>query len=721
MSSLVKPVHSYSRVMPTVVSPGSLQVKRSFRVGIDIGGTFTDIIVTGSEGQTFVRKVSTTPQDYSQGSCAGLERLLADEHIAPDEIDVVVHATTLATNAVLEGKGALTGLITTAGFRDVLEFRRVRVPDLFNLDYVKPKPLVPRQLRLEVTERMGPRGEVRVALDEQSVIDAAQRLRTAGVTAVAISLLHAYVNPAHERRAKELVDRVFEGKAFITCSHEILPEIREYERTSTAVVNAFLGPIMQSYLATMMERLAALGIGKSLHVMTSGGGQMGFEAAMRKPAYLVESGPAAGVIAAARVAQRLQLPNIITLDMGGTTAKTAIVENAEPAKTSEFEIGAGINLSSKLVKGSGYAIKLPFIDVSEIGAGGGSHVWFDKGGVLKVGPQSAGSEPGPVCYGKGGERATLTDSFLTLGYINPDYLVGGAVPLVPQKARDAVAAQIADPLGRPLLEAAHGVLTVAVSNMVRAVKSVSTYRGRDPRDYTLIAFGGNGPLVAAAIARELEMKRVLVPPNSGVLSAHGLLVADHEQEVVKSVAGLVSELSSESIGQAYDELAESLYEALGHEGFGREQIQIHRYADLRYAAQAYELTVPVDPNGAPDLARMAEAFHQEHFRTYAHRAEKEPVAIVSIRAVAKVPTPDAHRVVAPPDASASVGPAVIRQVYFGPQLGTQDTRILRRGELVGRVLDGPLIVEEYDSTCVVPPGARATVDEWNNVVILLES
>ncbi len=707
--------------MSTVVSSGSSLAKRSFRVGIDIGGTFTDIVVSGTDGETFVRKVSTTPNDYSEGSCAGLERLLAEERIEPHEVDVVVHATTLATNAVLEGKGARTGLITTAGFRDVLEFRRVRVPDLFNLDYVKPKPLVPRQLRLEIVERMGPLGEVRVALDEQSVIDAARRLRHAGVTAVAISLLHAYANPAHEKRAKELAESVFEGGVFITCSHEILPEIREYERTSTVVVNAFLGPIMHSYLATMMRRLEAMGIGKSLHVMTSGGGQMGFEAAMRKPAYLVESGPAAGVIAAARVARRLQLPNIITLDMGGTTAKTAIVENAEPAKTSEFEIGAGINLSSKLVKGSGYAIKLPFIDVAEIGAGGGSHVWFDKGGVLKVGPRSAGSVPGPVCYGKGGEQATLTDAFLTLGYINPDYLVGGAVPLVPQQARDAVAAQIAAPLGKPLLEAAHGALTVAVSNMVRAVKSVSTYRGRDPRDYTLIAFGGNGPLVATAIARELEMKRVLVPPHSGVLSANGLLVADHEQEVVRSIAGLISELSEDAIGQAYEALADTLYDALEREGFGRGQIQIHRYADLRYAAQAYELTIPVNRAGAPDLARMAEDFHREHFRTYAHRAENEPVALVSIRAVAKVPTPEAQIRPARPAGLVPDTPHVLRQVYFGPLLGTRGTRIVRRGELAGIVLDGPLIVEEYDSTCVVPPGARATVDEWNNIVILLES
>lgn len=695
---------------------------RSFRVGIDIGGTFTDIVATGSDGAVVVKKVSSTPQDYSMGSCSGLESLLKEQGIQPHEVDVVVHATTMATNAVLEGKGARTGLITTAGFRDVLEFRRVRVPDLYNLDYVKPKPLVPRQLRLEVGERMGPLGEVRVPLDEASVRAAAQRLRRADVESVAICLLHAYANPAHEQRVKEIVREAFASDVFITCSHEILPEIREYERTSTTVVNAYLGPVMSRYLDTLMQRLAAVGIGKSLHVMTSGGGQLSIRAAMSKPAYLVESGPAAGVIAAARIARRLDLPNIITLDMGGTTAKTAIVENAEPTKTSEFEIGAGINLSSKLVKGAGYAIKLPFIDVSEIGAGGGSHIWFDKGGALKVGPHSAGSEPGPVCYDKGGEEATVTDVLLTLGYINPDYLVGGAVKLAPDKARHAVAAQIAQPMNMPLVEAAHGALTVAVANMVRAVKSVSTYRGRDPREYTLIAFGGNGPIVAAAIARELAMTRVLVPPHSGVLSAHGLLVADHEQELVKSFPGRMSELSPAAFQEAYAALVKTAVDALQSEGFARGEIEIHRYADLRYVGQAYELTVPVAGEGTPDLAQVTQAYHDEHLRTYSHMAPGEPVENVNIRVIAKVPTPELQAPASPAANRAGKDAAVApktREVYFGPVLGSRAAAILRRADLAGVSVAGPLIVEEYDSTCVVPPDASATVDRWNNLVILL--
>lgn len=696
----------------------------SFRVGIDIGGTFTDIVATGSDGEVYVRKVSSTPVDYSEGSCVGLASLLEEHRIRPDQVDVVVHATTMATNAVLEGKGARTGLITTAGFRDVLEFRRVRVPDLYNLDYVKPKPLVPRQLRREVHERMGPRGEIWVALDEASARRAACYLRDAGVTAVAVCLLHSYANPVHEKRIREIVLEVFADSVFVTCSHEILPEIREYERTSTTVVNAYLGPVMNRYLQTLMGRLEALGIGRSLHVMTSGGGQMSIRTAMTKPAYLVESGPAAGVIAAARIARRLDLPNIITLDMGGTTAKTAIVENAEPARTSEFEIGAGINLSSKLVNGAGYVIKLPFIDVSEIGAGGGSHIWFDKGGALKVGPQSAGAEPGPVCYGKGGEQVTVTDALLALGYINPDYLVGGAIRLAPDEARRAVAVQIAQRLGKPLAEAAHGALTIAVANMVRAVKSVSTYRGRDPREYTLIAFGGNGPIVATAIARELAMTRVLVPPNSGVLSAHGLLVADHEQVLVKSFPGRLSELGAEGFQQAFDVLIKAAVDALQSEGFARGQIEIHRHADLRYVGQAFELTVPVAGDAIPDLALLTQAFHDEHLRTYSHMAPGEPVEAVNIRVVAKVPTraPQVRkadsRVIATGGATAAPR---TREVYFGPSPGWRTTPVLRRADLIGASVAGPLVVEEYDSTCVVPPDAKAKVDQWNNLVIVLES
>jgi N-methylhydantoinase A len=695
---------------------------RGLRVGIDIGGTFTDIVAIGDDGRVLVKKASSTPRDYSEGCATGLAELLNENGVDPGEVMTVVHATTMATNAVLEGKGARTGLITTAGFRDVLEFRRVRVPELYNLGYVKPPPLVPRRFRLEVVERMGPGGEIRVALDEGGVRAAAVRLKEASVEAVAICLLHSYANPAHEKRVRAIVEEVFDGAAFITCSHEILPEIREYERTSTTVVNAYLGPVMHAYLGRLEQRLAQLGAARSLHVMTSGGGQMSLSAARTRPAYLVESGPAAGVIAAAHIARRQGLPNVITFDMGGTTAKTAIVENGEAAKTSEFEIGAGINLSSKLVKGAGYAIKLPFVDVSEIGAGGGSQLWFDKGGALKAGPESAGAEPGPVCYGKGGRIATLSDAFLALGYINPEYLVGGALRLQPMEARDAIRWQVADRLERSVEEGAHGAVTVAIANMVRAVKSVSTYRGRDPRDYTLIAFGGNGPLVGAMVARELSMKRVLVPPHPGVLSAYGLLVSDHEQELVRSYPGPVREIDPAALGRSFEELAGQARNALVAEGFSSGEIVVRRFADLRYVGQAFELTVPLPNDRELALADLEDGFHEEHLRTYSHMSRDEPVGLVSIRVIASARAPehgeaDRRRASAPGTPRAD-GPRH-RMAFFGSRHGLIETPVLSRADLSGVERAGPLIIEEYDSTCIAPPSARASVDRWNNIVITL--
>lgn len=689
---------------------------RPYRVGIDIGGTFTDIVILGQDGAVLTRKVSSTPDDYGRAISLGMSQMLQENGIDPADVEEIVHATTVATNAVLEGKGARTGLITTEGFRDVLEFRRVRVPELYNLDYVKPAPLVPRRLRLEVRERIGATGEVRRPLDEQSVVDVARRLLAEDVQAIAVCLLHSYANPLHEKRIKEILGDILPPEIFVSYSHEVLPEIREYERTSTTVVNAFLGPVMNSYLTNLKHRLGEVGLRRSFHVMQSAGGRMSVEAAIAKPAYLVESGPAAGVIAASHIARKAGLREVITLDIGGTTAKTAIVENGEPTRTSEYEVGAGINLSSKLVKGAGYAIKLPFIDVSEIGAGGGSHVRFDTGGLLKVGPESAASVPGPVCYDNGGETVTLTDAILSLGYLNPHHLVGGALQLNAAKALQAIAEQVCTVMDRPLREAAFGIFTVAVANMVRAVKSVSTYRGRDPRDYALIAFGGNGPIVAAAIAGELGMTKVLIPPNPGVLSSYGLLVADNTHELVRSFPGLVSEIRMEAIEAVYSELGDAAIGALAGEGFDRQGISLQRLADLRYAGQAFELTVPVDIDQPLCPERLAASFHQEHFRTYAHKAEGEPVELVNLRIIAKVQVKDVGSPT-PAARSGDPSPPVTRSAYFGPLTGTVEVPICSRADLVGQVTAGPVIVEEYDSTIVVPPAWAVTVDAANNVVL----
>ena len=693
---------------------------RLFRVGIDIGGTFTDIVLSGSDGSLHTKKTSSTPEDYGEGIIHGLEEMFTEHGIFPAEIDYLVHATTVATNAVLEDKGAKTGLITTEGFRDVLEFRRIRIPELFNLDYIKPKPLIQRRYRLEVKERLGPDGTVRIPLDESTVIAAAEQLRMAKVESVAICLLHSYANPDHELRVAELIGKILPSSVFISCSSEILPEIREYERTSTTVVNAFLGPVVRRYLDSLTNRLQSAGIKRPLHIMQSSGGQMSVDTAVIKPAYLVESGPAAGVIAAARIAKQAGLSNVITLDMGGTTTKTALVENGEPAKTNEYEIGAGINLSSKLVKGAGYAIKLPFIDVSEIGAGGGSIVWVNKGGLLQVGPQSAASVPGPVCYGKGGEQVTITDALLVLGYINPDYLVGGSLKLDPEKARRAIKEQVCPHLDKSLLEAAFGVFTIAVANMVRAVKAVSTYRGRDPRDYTLIAFGGNGPVVALAIAQELAMNQVLIPPNPGVLSAYGLIVSDAEHEFVKSFPGNIKDLNSEDIYKGLLKLIDEALTLFKKEGYDPAKTEIYRYADIRYRGQAYELTVPVSGQGLPNLETMTAAFHEEHLRTYAHKSELDPVEMVNIRVVARISlegSSDSKQPSLTKSKNVNFGTNTERMAYFGSSIGLISTPVLSRSDLLGKIFRGPLILEEYDSTCLVPPGFKVSVDDFANMTI----
>lgn len=705
----------------TIVAAQSASIAKtapSFRIGVDIGGTFTDVVALTSDGQMLTHKISSTPDDYGRAVAEGIAALVALNGLDMTRASDIVHATTVATNAVLEDRGARTALVTTEGFRDVLEFRRVRFPELYNLAYRKPKPLVPRRLRLEVRERLAADGTIRTPLDEASVAAVAEKLIEAGVEAVAICLLHSYQNPEHEKRVEDTLRNLLPKDVFISCSYNILPEIREYERTSTTVVNAFLGPVMTHYLDQLQSRLSDIGLNKPLYVMQSGGGQMSVSAAAEKPAYLVESGPAAGVVAAAYVAKQLGLDQIITLDIGGTTAKTSIVENGEPVKTGEFEVGAGINLSSNLVKGAGYAIKLPFIDVSEIGSGGGSKVWFDNGGLLKVGPESAGSVPGPVCYGQGGTQVTFTDAVLALGYLNPEHLVGGALKLDLEAASAALEAQVCGILKQSLHESAFGIFTVAVTNMVRAVKSVTTYRGRDPRDFTLIAFGGNGPGVAVAIAEELGVRRVLIPPNPGVLSAHGLLVAENTHDSVRSMQGLLGQIADATIQDGFRAMAGNATANLIAQGFGADRIKTLHQADLRYAGQAFELTVSADHTGGfADTSVLAIRFHDEHERTYGHKSPDQPVEIVNIRVVARV-SPQEDNTVAICSQAASPLPFGMRAAYFGPKVGLTQTKIATdRYSLGAEGVQGPLIIEEYDATTVVPPGWQAALDGGGNLVL----
>ena len=689
----------------------------TFRLGVDIGGTFTDIVLLGDDGSVRTKKVLSTPDDYARAVVAGATALLSECRVDGSEVVGVVHASTVASNTILEGRGALTALITTEGFRDVLEMRRLRIPVLYDVQHESVKPLVPRRLRYEVAERLGPRGEVWLDLDEATVEDVARKLRQENVEAVAIALLHAYADDAHERRVEQIIRAAVGDEVYVTRSSEILPEIREYERTSTAVVNAYVGPTVTRYIASLVEQLWQAGIRAPLEVMQSSGGTLTPEVAQRKPAHLVESGPAAGVMACSYLGRLTGRTQLISLDMGGTTAKAAIVEDGLPVRTSEYEVGAGINLSSKLVKGGGHPIKLPFIDVSEIGAGGGSIVNIDPLGAVSVGPLSAGAVPGPVCYDTGGVEPTLTDALLALGYLNERQFGGGAITLNAARSRDALERLVAAPLGRSVEEAAHGILMLAVATMTRAVKAVTTYRGRDPRDFTLCAFGGNGPITGVEIARALRIRQVLIPPAPGVFSALGLLFSDTEHEIVRTLMLRGDDVQADTLENAFDELEQ---EATTNLAAGDDAtVTVTRWADVRYTGQAYELPVRVAA-GDVDVERLADDFVSEHVRTYGHGSAADPIDVVSVRVLARVERTAAQRY--DPLAVIREQPAheSSRTAYFGTEAGAVEVPVCSRVGLLGRDRQGPLLIDEYDSTCVVPPGCTARLDAYGNIEVEID-
>jgi N-methylhydantoinase A len=606
-----------------------------YRVGVDIGGTFTDIVLLGADGTIHTKKISSSVGNYAQAIVEGLSELFDETGLAGQAIEEIRHGTTVASNAILEHKGARVGLITTKGFRDVLEIRTLRMPRLYDLAWEKPVPLVERYLRQVVDERVDARGRIERALDLKDAERAVDALLAEQVEAIAVCLLHSFANPRHELMIKEVVERRAPGLKF-SVSYEVLPEIKEYERTSTTVINAYVMPIVASYLKALRSGLDGAGIPAQLLLMQSNGGLTSDQAAAERPMNIIESGPAGGVVGAQALARAKGLPKIITFDMGGTTAKASMVEDGEVSRASEYSVGAGIMIGSRLLTGAGYMLKVPAIDLAEVGAGGGSHVWIDGGGSLQIGPESAGALPGPVCYDKGGEMPTVTDANVLLGYINPQHLVGGALALNAGKAKTAFETRVAQPLGLPLDKAAYGAHQIAASNMIRAIKSVSTERGRDPREFALFAFGGNGPLFACGMARALGMSRVVVPPSAGLFSSFGLLYADVEHHYSRTFRRLLRQADLAEIERAWTGLADQATAQLAVEGFTAGRMRLKRSAALHYQGQSYELTVPV-PDGAIDekmVALLEEAFGQEHEKTYGHRAGKdEPVELVSIQIV----------------------------------------------------------------------------------------
>jgi N-methylhydantoinase A len=620
----------------------------------------------------------------------------------------------VASNAILEHKGARTGLITTKGFRDVLEIRTLRMPRMYDIGWTKPAPLVERYLRQTVDERVNSEGTTEKPLDRRDAERAVDALLAEKVEAIAVCLLHSFTNPAHEMLLKEIIQKKAPGlPCSISC--EVLPEIKEYERTSTAVINAYVMPIVARYLRALRKGLDEIGVRARLLLMQSNGGLTTDAAAAELPMHIIESGPAGGVVGAQALARAKNLQKIVTFDMGGTTAKAAIVEDGEVTRAQEYSVGAGIMIGSRLLTGAGYVLRVPAIDLAEVGAGGGSHVWIDAAGSLQVGPESAGASPGPVCYDKGGAIPTVTDANVLLGYINPAHLVGGALKLNAARAREVFSRKIAEPLGMPLERAAHGAHLIAASNMIRAIKAVSTERGRDPREFALFAFGGNGPVFACGMAAALGMKRIVVPPSPGLFSSFGLLYADVEHHYSRSLRRLLRKSDAREIDRAWAELARQALEQLESEGFSGARARIRKAASLHYQGQTYELTVPL-PDGPIDLAWLEEAFGSEHEKTYGHRAgADEPVELVSIQVVGQglregAAVPERVRA-----SRAEPTPPPPRKAYFGSWI---ETPVMRRSDL-SKAKEGPLIVEEYDATCVVPPGTKVELDAGGNIVIEL--
>jgi N-methylhydantoinase A len=686
-----------------------------WRVGVDSGGTFTDVCMFDEDkGSIDVWKVSSTPDDPSRGITQGVDEGMA--RVAPDTenpaaaIRYFGHGTTVATNALIQHRGAKVGLITTAGFRDLLEIGRQKRPSLYDMFAEKPRTLVPRYLRREVAERLLHDGTVSTPLDEDAVRAAARDFAAEKVDAVAICFLYAFVNSEHERRAREIVAEELPD-TFLCASHEIAPEFREFERLSTAVVNAYLGPIMHRYISRLSPRLLDLGMQATPHLTQSNGGVVGFDAAARTPVRAVLSGPSTGVVAAEAIGRQAGFPDIITFDMGGTSSDVALMKDGHTALASEAIV-------------HGYPIKAPMLDIHTVGAGGGSIAQIDIGGLLKVGPQSAGADPGPVCYGKGATEPTVTDANIVLQVLNPTHLLDGRMEVRRDLAEQAIA-EMAERLGLGVMETAQGILSVVTANMARAIRVISVQRGHDPRDYALMAFGGAGPLHAARLAKELEITRILIPRNPGILCAMGLLLTDLRADFAATrLIPLIADA-----GPAID-AALSPVEAQAEDWFDSEDIvsdrrRLIRTVDMRYEGQNYELPIPI-PDGpitAGTLTALEQGFADAHERMYGFVAEGEQVCCVTFRVEALGLVPKAalpQRPLGPADASGAVTGK--RDVWF-PEAGGGfvSTPVYARTALVpGMAFTGPAIVEQMDTTTMIPPQASVRVDAFENLILELK-
>ena len=685
-------------------------------VGIDIGGTFTDLVCVDDEtGRIEVGKILTTPKDPSVSALEGLAELLAALGRPARDIRNLLHATTLVTNAIIERRGAATGLITTAGFRDVLEIRRENRYDMYDIGLEMPRPLVRRRLRTEVRERILADGAVAAPLDVDGAERVVASLAAEGVEAIAVCLLHAYRNGAHETAVRGVIERVAPDVA-VSISSEVVPEIREYERTSTTVANAYVQPIMRRYLKQLRSALAERGHGGGLFVMLSSGGLATLDTAERFPIQLVESGPAAGAAAGSFYSDLLGRPDLITFDMGGTTAKTCLITGGRPLTTTDLEVAR----LYRFKKGSGLPVRVPSVELIEIGAGGGSLARVDDLGLLKVGPESAGPDPGPACYGRGGTRPTVTDADLVLGYLDADYFLGGKMRLDAGAAARAIETAVARPAGLSVEEAAWGIHAIVNENMTNAARLYLVDRGEDPSRYTMVCFGGAGPVHAYRVAQKLGIRNIVYPFGAGVTSAFGLLVAPFSFEVVRTEIARLDRIDAGRFATLYAGMEAETRKLLKSAGVADREIRFARSCDMRYVGQSHEIRVPVPEihDDASLGAALRAAFDAEYVRLY-HRANAAAsLEAITWRLVAMGPAPRVRLAV---PSTAGGGYRGERKVWLPEAKGLRPCPVFDRyGLSPGQTIEGPVVIEERESTAVIGPGT-VTVDPHLNLRVTLET
>jgi len=675
------------------------------RVATDIGGTFTDLVYLDEQtGRMGVGKVSSTPRDPALAvvdvvGAAGLDA---------SDITTFMHGCTVVINAITERRGVRTALVTTAGFRDVLEIGRGNRPDMYNLQYHKPPPFVPRRLRFEVRERVGWDGTVHDPLHGEDLDAIAEACRTEGVEAVAVCLLHAYAHPAHEEECQARLRQLLPD-VYVTRSSEVTREWREFERSSTTVLNGYVGPIVDDYLGGLEDRLAGGGMDARIFVMQSNGGMASLELARRVPIHMVESGPAAGIIGAAELGRLIGEESVIYLDIGGTTAKCSLVQGGEPKITTEYRLEQRRDYA-------GYPAMVPVVDIVEIGAGGGSIAWIDLTGSLHVGPKSAGADPGPACYGRGGEEPTVTDAELVAGVLNPDYFLGGRLEVAPELSWRAVA-RVAEAAGSGVPEAAVGIVKLVNANMINALKLVSVRRGYDPRDFVLVACGGGGAMHAAALGAELKVREVVIPQLPGHFSALGMLAANPKADIVQTKIMRLGSSSAPVVEELFADLERQAAARVSGEATGAPELGLRRAVDMRYSGQEHTVRVPVEERPV-DLEAVERRFHEEHRRAYTFDLPGTPVEMVTFHATATVKLPVLEwRELEADGRTAEEASKGTRNVHFG-EPGWLPARVYERRLLApGLTVDGPAIVEEPASTTLVHRGQRLAVDRWGNLRI----